>query len=40
MWCFGEGFGSSGWFGGIGMIIFWVIFLSLTVHSVVSIYSG
>jgi len=31
MWCFGEGFGSSGWFGGIGMIIFWVIFLSLTV---------
>jgi putative membrane protein len=31
MWCFGEGFGSWSWFGGVGMIVFWVIFLALTV---------
>ena len=31
VWCFGEGFGSWGWFGGIGMIIFWILLLSLAV---------
>jgi len=31
MWCLGEGFGGWGWFVGIGMIIFWVIFITLAV---------
>ncbi len=36
MWCFGEGFGGWGWFGGIGMIISWVLFLSLAVWLVIT----
>lgn len=31
MWCFGEGFDGWTWFGGIGMIIFWVAFIILAV---------
>ena len=37
MWCLGEGFGSWGWFGGIGMIVFWVIFVALTVWLIVTL---
>ena len=31
MWCFGEGFSGWTWFGGIGMIIFWIAFIVLAV---------
>lgn len=37
MWCIGEGLSGWGWFGGIGMVIFCVMFLTLAVWLVITL---